>query len=507
MASASATSKVRREIQDLLGFNDYQDASGFNDWLSKVSKSNSLIKCYFQYPKLWVKLILKVANCLDLGSSSFLFESVCTAILNFFGPTACGQSSLAYIADKKPSKKGTSQIHFLVEKLCAAAAKVSLEVKSYYLVGKILNIIAHRQERILCFSKNSKLLLFLRGFEANKSESLLKKEIIFPLMSALLSVRAPSVRSTFLASSKWKSIMDKVSKGEPWADIPDLGTRLAMAYVAHKLPQYMFLIRSNEFPILIQLCLDVLTSKYRTSFDNSNVNFNYTKEQQGATGTHEKISMVQRNHARFILLNALSRPDQVQYTVNAIADICTFAENTIHFARANLEASSKFIGEEDKCGTLMVIEPALALLHEYLKDATIDLKEKLLEIAKTNDFESLLLELLLHVAENFYECGIPLSISILRIMHILSTNPLWEHCTGAKLDLKSKAFSVILKLATDDRCLEVSIPAIELLRNHGSSLQLLSLADDIRSAMLKGADKLALQKNSASKQTLESYNL
>ena len=156
MASASATSKVRREIQDLLGFNDYQDASGFNDWLSRVSKSNSLIKCYFQYPKLWVKLILKVANCLDLGSSSFLFESVCTAILNFFGPTACGQSSLAYIADKKPSKKGTSQIHYLVEKLCAAAAKVSLEVKSYYLVGKILNIIAHRQERILCFSKNSK---------------------------------------------------------------------------------------------------------------------------------------------------------------------------------------------------------------------------------------------------------------------------------------------------------------------------------------------------------------
>ena len=113
MASASATSKVRREIQDLLGFNDYQDASGFNDWLSRVSKSNSLIKCYFQYPKLWVKLILKVANCLDLGSSSFLFESVCTAILNFFGPTACGQSSLAYIADKKPSKKGTSQIHLL----------------------------------------------------------------------------------------------------------------------------------------------------------------------------------------------------------------------------------------------------------------------------------------------------------------------------------------------------------------------------------------------------------
>ena len=148
--------------------------------------------------------------------------------------------------------------------------------------------------------------------------------------------------------------------------------------------------------------------------------------------------MVQRNHAHYILLNALSRPDQVQYTVNAIADICTFAENTIHFARANLEASSKFIGEEDKCGTLMVIEPALALLHEYLKDATIDLKEKLLEIAKTNDFESLLLELLLHVAENFYECGIPLSISILRIMHILSTNPLWENCTGAKLDLKSK---------------------------------------------------------------------
>ena len=41
--------------------------------------------------------------------------------------------------------------------------------------------------------------------------------------------------------------MDKVSKGESWADIPDIGTRLAMAYVAHKLPQYMFLIRSNEY--------------------------------------------------------------------------------------------------------------------------------------------------------------------------------------------------------------------------------------------------------------------
>ena len=43
------------------------------------------------------------------------------------------------------------------------------------------------------------------------------------------------------------------------------------------------------------------------------------------------------------------------------------------------------------------------------------------------------------------------------------------------------------------------------LRNHGSSLQLLS-ADDIRSAMLKGADKLALQNDGASKETLKSYN-
>ena len=96
---------------------------------------------------------------------------------------------------------------------------------------------------------------------------------------------------------------------------------------------------------------------------------------------------------------------------------------------------------------------------------------------------------------------IPLSISILRIMHILSTK-----MSNAKLDVLQK-FGTILKLATDDKCLEVSIPAIELLRNHGSSLQLLSLADDIRSAMLKGVDKLTLQKNVVAKQTLESYNL
>ena len=80
--------------------------------------------------------------------------------------------------------------------------------------------------------------------------------------------------------------------------------------------------------------------------------------------------------------------------------------------------------------------------------------------------------------ENFYECGIPLSISILRIMHIL------EHKSNEN---KYKTFSTILKLATDDRCLEVSIPAIGFEKSR-SSLQLLSLADDIRSAMLKGVD-------------------
>ena len=115
MASASATSRLRREIQDLLSFNDYQDASGFNDWLSRVSKSNSLTKCYFQYPKLWVKLILKVANCLDLGSSSFLFESVCTAILNFLGLQLVGKARYPTLLTN-PSKKGASQIHYLIEK-------------------------------------------------------------------------------------------------------------------------------------------------------------------------------------------------------------------------------------------------------------------------------------------------------------------------------------------------------------------------------------------------------
>ena len=49
------------------------------------------------------------------------------------------------------------------------------------------------------------------------------------------------------------------------------------------------------------------------------------------------------------------------------------------------DAATKFVDKEDKYNSLLSVQPALDLIHDAITNATIDLKDKILEVMNTNN--------------------------------------------------------------------------------------------------------------------------
>ena len=155
------------------------------------------------------------------------------------------------------------------------------------------------------------------------------------------------------------------------------------------------------------------------------------------------------------------------------------------------DAATKFVDKEDKYNSLLSVQPALDLIHDAITNATIDLKDKILEVMNTNNFTDILWQVLGYVTIELNEYGISLCISILNTLKLLNSN-----IPNQKSAYNDRDFlNIILIFATNEKILELSIPAIDFLKLKGTTSQVVSCIDHLRSSMLKGIDKLIIVKN------------
>ena len=485
---------MKKELQELIAFNKFNSNEKFDNWILKLQSSDNFTKWFFSYPKLWYKLMLKVAKCLDVGSSSFLLENVCIVLLKFVGGNFYAHESLVYVIDNS----NNSTIQYIVEKLCSSALKQPLQAQICKPLCKLLNILLFRKTKLMQSSRNSNFSQFVKKIESCDNELILKEDILYPLISSILSLKASNIRSNFSSSSKWKNKLERINKKESWINISNVQIRLSMAFVVYKSPQYIYFINKDEVNVLYDLCFNVLTSEINTSFQESNkfitnneIDKNGNKNNIHDENNYNNITMIQRFQAYAIISLALQRPNQSSYINNATLSFCKFTRETIDMVKDRFDAATKFVDKEDKYNSLLSVQPALDLIHDAITNATIDLKDKILEVMNTNNFTDILWQVLGYVTIELNEYGISLCISILNTLKLLNSN-----IPNQKSAYNDRDFlNIILIFATNEKILELSIPAIDFLKLKGTTSQVVSCIDHLRSSMLKGIDKLIIVKN------------
>jgi hypothetical protein len=178
-----------------------------------------------------------------------------------------------------------------------------------------------------------------------------------------------------------------------------------------------------------------------------------------------------------------------------------FAEEAIDLIKNGSNSNLNFVNEESNYRPFLSMQPALDVINDTLQDATIDLKEKILELLQINNIIDLLWQLLAYIYLNYKHHGISISISILNTLKLLKSS------IPNKVATWDNILNIVVQHSINDSVLELSVPAMEFLQSQATTSQLMSCIDTLRSAMLKGTDRLISMQNKALNMALSTKQL